>query len=121
MNDNVQAIADDFTAMCKAGDFEGAGEKYWAPDVRSVEPMEGDMADIRGLDAVRGKGKWWYDNHEVHSVVVTGPFVNHDQFVVDFEMDVTAKAEGRRMHLKESALYTVKGGKIVEERFFMRS
>ena len=120
MADDTQAIADDFTAMLKAGEFEAAGEKYWSPDVRSVEAMEGGMADIRGIDAVRGKGKWWYDNHEVHSASASGPLVNHDQFLVDFEMDVTFKGDGQRRQLNESAVYTVKDGKIVEERFFMR-
>ena len=120
MAQDIQAIADDFVALCKAGNFEEAGEKYWSPEVRSLEPMSGDMADIRGLDGVRGKGKWWYDNHEVHSASASGPLVNHDHFLVDFEMDVTFKGDGQRRHLKESALYTVKDGKIVEERFFMR-
>ena len=120
MADDIQAIADDFTAMLKAGEFEAAGEKYWSEDVRSVEPMEGAMGDIRGVDAVRGKGKWWSENHEVHSASAVGPFVNHDQFIVDFEMEVTFKGDGQRRHLKESGLYTVREGRIVEERFFMR-
>ena len=32
----VQEIAQDLVAMCKAGQFNESGEKYWADDVLSV-------------------------------------------------------------------------------------
>jgi ketosteroid isomerase-like protein len=51
-------------------------------------------------------------------VHVEGPYVHGDQFVVRFKMEVTPK-DGKRMNLDEVGLYTVKNGKIVEERFFM--
>ncbi|NBB15389.1 nuclear transport factor 2 family protein [Caulobacter sp. SLTY] len=114
----VQDIANDLVALCRAGDFDTAGQKYWADDVLSVEAMPGDMAEIRGKDAVKGKGDWWAANHEVHSSEVEGPYVNGDQFVVRFKMDLTQKASGDRIQMDEVGLYTVKDGKIVEERFF---
>jgi ketosteroid isomerase-like protein len=115
---SVQDIANDLVALCKAGKFDEAGEKYWAQDVLSVEAQPGDMAEIRGIDGVRGKGEWWAANHEVHSSEVEGPYVNGDQFVVRFKMDLTPKATGERGSMDEVGLYTVKHGKIVEERFF---
>lgn len=114
----VQDIANDLVALCRAGDFDTPGQKYWADDVLSVEAMPGDMAEIRGKDAVKGKGDWWAANHEVHSSVVEGPYVNGDQFVVRFNMDLTRKQSGERVQMDEVGLYTVKDGKIVEERFF---
>lgn len=114
----VQDIANDLVALCRAGDFERPGQKYWANDVLSVEAMPGDMAEVRGKDAVKGKGDWWAANHEVHSSEVEGPYVNGDQFVVRFKMDLTQKASGERIQMDEVGLYTVKDGKIVEERFF---
>lgn len=114
----LQEIAADLVALCKAGDFDAPGEKYWSDDVVSLEAMPGDMARIAGKAAVRGKGEWWAANHEVHSAEVTGPFINGDQFAVGFKMDVTPKATGERRILDEVAVYTVKDGKIVEERFF---
>ena len=113
----VQQIADDLVAMCKAGEFDASGEKYWADDVVSLEPMPGDMARIQGKAAVRGKGEWWYANNEIHGVKVKGPYVHGDQFAVRFTMDVTPK-DGQRATMDEIGIYTVKGGKIVEERFF---
>jgi ketosteroid isomerase-like protein len=113
----VREIAEDFVAMCKAGQFDESGEKYWAEDVVSLEPMPGDMARIQGKAGVRAKGEWWAANHEVHDVLVEGPYVHGDQFAVRFKMDVTPK-DGARMQLDEVGVYTVKDGKIVEERFF---
>jgi ketosteroid isomerase-like protein len=116
----VQDIATDFVTICKTGDFDGAGEKYWSPDVVSIEAFAPDGGDpaARGIDAVRAKGVWWYENHEIHSVEAAGPYVNGDQFIVRFKMDVTFKQTGARMQMDEDGLYTVRDGKIVEERFF---
>ena len=114
----IQEIAADLVALCKAGKFDEAGEKYWADDVVSVEAMPGDMARLTGKDAARAKGEWWSANHEVHAFEVTGPFVNGDQFAVGFKMDLTPKATGERTTMDEVGLYTVRDGKIVEERFF---
>ncbi|PZW47073.1 ketosteroid isomerase-like protein [Humitalea rosea] len=113
----TKEIADAFTALCKAGKFEEAGAEFWADDVVSLEPMTGDMAIARGRAAVEAKGAWWYANHEIHKVEVEGPFPHGDQFAVIFAMEVTPKG-GQRMAMREIGLYTLKDGKIVEERFF---
>lgn len=72
----------------------------------------------RGVAAARAKGEWWAGAHETHGVEVTGPFVNGDQFIVGFAMDVTNKQSGQRFTMNEQALYTIRDGKIAEERFF---
>lgn len=114
---NTQEIANDLVALCRDGKFAEAGEKYWADDVLSVEPM-GENAVSRGKAAARGKGEWWTTNHDVHGVKVEGPYVNGDQFAVHFTMEVTPKASGQRMTMDEMGVYTVKDGRIAEERFF---
>ena len=113
-------IAKDLVALCKAGKFGESGEKYWADDVVSVEAGGPPGTDpvSRGKDAARGKGEWWANAHDTHSVQVDGPYVNGDQFTVRFVMDVTVKESGQRMQMDEIALYTLRGGKIAEERFF---
>lgn len=112
----TQDIAEDFVRLCKAGELDAAGTIYWSPDVVSIEP--GAAPPAHGIDAVKAKGEWWYANHEIHGVDVVGPFVNGDQFIVRFKMDVTPKASGERMQMDEDGLYTLRDGKIVEERFF---
>ena len=44
--------------------------------------------------------------------------MNGDQFIIRFVMDITARESGQRMKMDETALYTLKDGKIAEERFF---
>jgi ketosteroid isomerase-like protein len=111
-------IADGFTALCKAGKSDEAGATYWSQDVVSLEATPGDMQRTEGLDAVRGKGEWWAANHEIHGFETEGPFVNGDQFAVVFRVDVTFKLTGERTKMDEIAVYTVAGGKVVEERFY---
>lgn len=114
----TQQVADDLIAMWKAGKFDESGEKYWAPDVVSYENMPGnEMAEIRGVAGVRAKGEWWGANHEVHGVEIEGPYMHGDQFAVRFKMDLTPK-DGQRHTLDEIGVYTIRGGKIAEERFF---
>jgi len=113
----TQEIAEDLVALCRQAKFDESGEKYWADAVVSREAMPGEMAEIGGKEAVRAKGEWWVANHEVHGVVVEGPYVNGDQFVVRFKMDLTPK-DGERTIMDEVGLYTLVDGLIVEEQFF---
>jgi hypothetical protein len=117
---STQQVADGLVSMLKQGKFAECGERYWADDVVSVEPSGQPGMDpvSRGKNAARAKGEWWANTHETHGVGVTGPFVNGDQFIVHFEMDVTDKQNGQRFVMNEEALYTVRNDKIAEERFF---
>lgn len=78
-------------------------------------------AEMRGLEAVRGKTEWFMNAHEVHGSTVTGPYVAPDTFVVHFEIDVTEKASGERMQMSEVGIYTVKNGKVAREEFLPRA
>ncbi len=111
-------LAKAFTDMLKAGEHTAAAARFNAPDIVSIEAMDGPMARIQGMDAVKAKGEWWYANHEIHAASAAGPYMNGDQFIVRFSIDVTMKQTGQRMQMEEAGLYTVRDGKIVEERFF---
>ena len=118
---STRDIAQQFTQLCKNGQFEDAGRRFWAEDVVSLEPMEGPMARSVGRKEVQAKGEWWYANHEVHATRTEGPFVHGDQFALIFDIDVTARTgehAGQRMSMREVGLYTVRGDKVAEERFF---
>jgi hypothetical protein len=114
----IKETAEAFTALLKAGEHEAAAAKFNADDIASHEAMDGPMAMCRGREAVKAKSDWWYANHLVHSVTTEGPFMNGSQFALRFDMDITTKETGQRMQMAEIALYTVKDGKIAEERFF---
>jgi len=79
------------------------------------------MARCSGIEEVRAKGRWWTENHEVHAFETEGPYLNGEQFALRFSIDFTPRAgeqAGQRMQMTEVALYAVRDGKIVEERFF---
>ena len=92
----------------------------YSDDAVSVEAvaMPGMAQEARGKVAIKGKGEWWFANHEIHSASVTGPWPHGDRFIVGFQFDVTNKPSGQRIQMDEAGLFTVKDGKIVREEFF---
>lgn len=106
--------------LCKQGKNHEAMETLYAPDIVSVEAREmpGQGAESRGREAVFAKGKWWSDNHTVHSASCEGPWPHGDRFIVRFTYDITHKPSGKRLQMDETALFTVSNGKIVREEFF---
>ena len=111
------AIAKTFTEALKRQDYPAA-EACWAEDVVSIENMEGPMQRVAGREAVHGKSVWWFGAHEIHAFEAHGPYVNGDQFAVRFKVDVTNKESGQRVKMDEVGLYTVRAGKVAEERFY---
>ena len=117
------AIAEELVSFCRGGRFLDAVNTLYSPDIVSVESMGNETMprEMKGIDAIRGKNKWWAENHEVHASVVDGPFVGEDKFAVYYNLDVTFKPTGKRTPMEEMALYEVKDGKIVREQFFYRT
>jgi hypothetical protein len=91
-------------------------------NVVSVEAfgMGGESPETRGKEGVRGKVDWWVNAMEVHSFDVQGPFVAHDRFVVQYDVDCSDKKTKERRKMSEVGVYTVKNGKIVREEFLPR-
>ena len=120
---SVLEIANQLVALCREGKNEEAIEKLYSPDIVSVEAMDmpGMGQTQRGIQAITGKTKWWYENHEVHGGEVSDPYPNGNQFIVQFKFDVTPKHTGQRMTMDEVGLYTVDKGKIVKEEFFYQT
>ena len=118
----IQEVADKLVKLCSDGKFEEATETLYAGDVVSMEAgaPPGGSRESKGLDAVKAKGKWWVENHEVHSSKVEGPLVGATHFAVVFKMDVTFKPKGQRFQMEEVAVYQVADGKIVYEEFFYK-
>lgn len=118
---SAHEIGQKLVSLCKEGKGMEAIETLYGDGIVSIEAqdMEGMPARMEGIEAVKGKSQWWYDNHEVHAMTVTGPFCGHrqDQFVVEFEIDVTNKPSGQRMQMREVGIYTVADGKVAQEEF----
>jgi len=112
-------IAKQLVELCRKGENAVAKEKFYSPDIVSIEATDTPAGprETRGLTAVKKKGEWWESAHTVNKASVDGPFVALDKFSAVFEYDVTIKATGKRMQMKEVAVYTVSDGKIVLEEF----
>ncbi|PYJ63071.1 MAG: nuclear transport factor 2 family protein [Verrucomicrobia bacterium] len=116
---NTEEVAQKLVEYCRKGEWMQAVNDLYAKDIVSVEPreMENMPAEMRGLDQVRGKTEWFEKNFEVHSAKVGGPFVAGETFVVQFDLDATEKASGKRMPMSEVGVYKVKDGKVAREEF----
>ena len=109
--------------LCRQGKHLDAVNTLYADDIVSVEVCgdENMPAEMRGIEAIRGKNQWWTQNHEVHGGSVDGPYPHGDRVALVFKFDVTPKIgpnAGQRVHMEEIGLYTVANGKIVKEEFF---
>ncbi len=113
-------IGKKLVALCNQGKNQEVIDRLYAPTIESIEPMAmpGFGQTQKGIEAIKGKNRWWTDNHEVHSGTAEGPFPHGDRFIVRFKYDVTPKHTGKRMTMDETGLYTVRDGKIVKEEFF---
>ena len=117
---SVLEIGTKFVELAKQDKDSEILDQLYADEIVSIEGQGTDdmPARMEGMDAIRGKHQWWFDNHEIHSTTAVGPFIGHrdDQFAVQFSLDVTPKG-GERMQMTEVGLFTVKGGKVVQEEF----
>lgn len=120
---DTKQIGNTLVELCNQGKNMEAIDSLYSSDVVSVEAAgSAEMPrESKGIDKIRDKNRWWYDNHEVHSGKAEGPYPHEDRFAVRFLYEVTAKngpMKGKRFQMDEVGIYTVKNGKIVREEFF---
>jgi ketosteroid isomerase-like protein len=117
---STAAVAQELVSLCRAARNLEAIDKLYSPRIVSIESVGSEEmpAEMSGIDAIRQKNQWWFENNEVHKAEANGPFVGENQFAVQYTFDVTFKPTGQRTEMSEMALYTVKDGKIVREQFF---
>ena len=113
-------IGKELVTLCRQKKNLEAIDKFYSPAVESVEaeaiPPIGKVQ--KGIEAIKGKNRQWFENSQIHGLEVNGPFPNGDQFIIHFTYDVTPKQSGKRMNMSEMGLYTVRDGKIAKEEFF---
>ncbi len=116
-------IANKLIELCRQGKNDESLTTLFADDAVSVEAFAppGSQQETKGLQAIRGKGEWWRNNHEVHSAVVAGPWPHGNRFIVGFKYELTFKPSAQKMTMEEMGLFTIENGKIVREEFFYGS
>lgn len=113
--DSIDDIARDFTAMLRAGQFEAAGDRYWAADVKSIEPAG---KSVTGIDAARIKCNARFGAAKIDEICIDGPFVTGNQFALFLDVMIAGPRSGADQPFTEIAVFTVRDGSIIEERFF---
>ena len=116
---NTEEVAQKVVELCRKQAWRDAIDLLYADDIVSMEAhsMGEGSPETRGIEGVRKKADWWTNTMKVHEFKVSGPFVGHDRFVVQFDADVTDKDSKKRFQVSEVGVYTVKDGKIVREEF----
>jgi ketosteroid isomerase-like protein len=119
----TQTVAHRLAEMCKTGKNLDAIKELYADDARHVEVMAAPWCPrvVEGKAALLKKAEEFHSKTTIHSATCGTPIVNGDQFIVPMGLDCTSNdgpMAGQRMNISETALYTVKNGKISEAKFF---
>ncbi|MEX2218580.1 MAG: nuclear transport factor 2 family protein [Phycisphaerales bacterium] len=119
----TQKVAKRLVELCSAGKNEEAMRELYADNARHVEAMEGPGCQrvMEGKANLLKMAEGFAKSITVHGRSVGQPIVNGDQFVCQMSLDSTfneGPMAGQRMNMSETALYTVKNGKITEGKFF---
>lgn len=116
-------VASRLVELCSTGKNLDAIKELYADNARHVEVMEGPGCSriSEGKADILQKAEHFAKITTVHGATCGKPLVNGDQFVVPMSLDCTS-SEGpfanQRMNMSETALYTVRNGKITEGKFF---
>ncbi|HYE62426.1 MAG TPA: nuclear transport factor 2 family protein [Phycisphaerales bacterium] len=119
----TKQVADRLVALVREGKSYQAIQELYADNARHLEPfsMPGCPGVNEGKQRLLQMCEHWEKTTTVHSATCGDPIVNGNQFICPMSLDATS-TEGpmanKRMQMSETALYTVKDGKITEARFF---
>lgn len=113
-------IGQDFVDMFNRGQYKEIEEKYWSPQVTSIEGVGVSLA-WRGRKAVLAKNNEWVAQHTIRSATAEGPYVGATGFAMKMRMEVEKKEDGSRVLMEEVGVYTVQNGKVVQEEFMYGS
>lgn len=119
----TQQVADRLVALLAAGKNLDAISDLYADAARHVEVMDAPWCPriTQGKAELLKKAEQFARDTEIHSATCGKPIVNGDQFVCTMGLDCTSRQgpmAGQRMNISETALYTVRNGKITEAKFF---
>ena len=92
-------IGKEVATLCRQGKNQEAIDRFYSPNIESVEAcaMPGMDQTQRGIQAIKGKNQWWADNHEIHGGTVKGPFPNGDPLHPTIQVRCDTEAD-RKAH-----------------------
>ena len=119
----TEKVAHRLVELMTSGKNLDAIRELYADGVRHVEVMGGPGCDriVEGKAKLLEKAEQFHNSITVHGSTLGTPVTNGDQFILPMSLDSTfndGPMKGHRMNMTETALYTVKNGKISEAKFF---
>lgn len=119
----TQKVADRFAELVSAGKNLDAIKELYADNARHIEVVGGPGCEriSEGKATIFSRAEHFAKTTTFHSASCGKPVVNGDQFIIPLGLDCTSSEgpmAGHRMNMNETALYTVKNGKITEGKFF---
>ncbi len=110
-------VANRLIELVKAQKEAQAMDELYHPDIVTIESA-GENRESRGIESCKNKAVWFNSMFENHGVEILGPYPNEEKFAVHYNYDLTHRESGNRFNMLEIALYEVKDGKIVWEKFY---
>jgi hypothetical protein len=119
----TREVGEALVSLCRDGKNMDAIDTFYGEDIESIEPHGNEQMprEMHGIEAIRQKNAWFFENNDVHSASAEGPMVNGDKFPVIYDYELTPKqgpGAGARTRMREVAVYTVDDGEIIREEFF---
>ncbi len=115
----VQQIANRLVELCRQGNWDQAQKELYSENIVSLEPAGAPMERAEGMQAVIQKGEHFNSMVEEYlGIEVSEPQVAGNYISCKLVMDTKFKGAPGPTRMEEIALYTVEGGKIVQEQFF---
>lgn len=91
----VMEIGFCFVVFFNEGKIEDCFNEFYGDNIVSIEGqgIEEMLVCMEGIEVIKGKNQWWYENNEVYSIMVIGFFVGgyENCFLVKFDFDVMFK------------------------------
>ena len=114
----IQKIASKLVDFCREGNYEAAHNELYASNAISIEPKGSPAELVKGIDAIKAKGKQFNEMVEAfHNLEVSDPIMSSEYFAIIMKLDLTMKGAGRSK-MEEVCVYHVQNDKIVSEQFF---
>lgn len=105
-----------FDELLRSNQHETLYAELYASDVESIEA---DGQTAKGMEGIGAKNEWWFSTFDVLSWDIEGPFPHGENaFAYIYDIRTKSRATAEENAIREVAVYDVRDGKIVRERFF---
>ena len=115
MEKNLQELSNNMNELVAGGQLIDAAEKYYAPDIRTVE-FDGRITEGKQA-AMKKLNDFVADIQKVNEITLLRSASDDNASFAEFILDIDMK-DGSNIYLHEIVRSVWKNGLVVEERYF---